>query len=248
MEKTSFYKMLKNPMPFTACYEHRRQQWSLMHSWSQSPEAIRSLQALAHSQGTRCAQIKSLPVCPPDIELDTRQIANTVKNIMKAKCISYIKLARKVAYISIDRVKSLLRDPTPWHECLQYKKQIFLSMHRWSQSSEAVNALACTRSSHPRRQVYESNFRKLPEVPAGVELDTAHQVQSLVSVLRTKNISKYAFARQVLSMSSSKSIQRLFKNPIQWSRCNEYQKKLHLRIHQWLQQLNSTNSPDIVEN
>jgi hypothetical protein len=123
-------------------------------------------------------------------------VARTVNNILKVKCISFVNLARKVAHMKSTHVRKLLINPTPWPQCREYKKRIYLKLHRWSQSSEAVNELAGANLSRGFRAAFEATFRRLPDVPAGVELDTQHVVQTLVRVLEAKRIANVTFAHE----------------------------------------------------
>jgi hypothetical protein len=137
-------RMVYNPTAWSECSTTKKAFYYKMHEWCQSPDKIQSLVDLDRSQlkkrSLNLVNLGSLPEVPSDLELDTRQVADTVRAVMKAERITTISLAKHVASIDTTTFSKILYRTIPWSECTVLKKKQYLRIHQWSQSPDEIKA------------------------------------------------------------------------------------------------------------
>jgi hypothetical protein len=177
---------------------------------------------------------KYLPECDADVELDTSEVARKLKETLKAKNISQSLFAKQVTHMNETRLINLTCKPIKWSVCDDYKKRVYLKMRQWCESAEEIQSLVAIKKEKDIRasQAQRSSIHNLAEVPEGVELDTQQLVRKIKYILKAEQISFVLFATKILSVNK-KRIHDFLKDPLPWSSCTEYKKRVYYRMHQW---------------
>jgi hypothetical protein len=213
--------------------EYKKFLWQKMYQWSHSVEAIQSLgKKGSQYKKKRFANCEKLPDVPPNLELNTAQVAQSVKEILTKKCIPLNLFGKQVVSLGRAEIGVIFRKPTPWTECNELKRKLYFRMQQWSQSAEEIQFLESTRDSKWNKTHF-SSFKSLPDVPSDLQLDTENIYRIVDGILKRESISRGLFAKEVVYVHIS-NFARLFNN-IAWNECTEYRKKLFLKIHQWSQ-------------
>jgi hypothetical protein len=233
MNDSNFCKIIKNPLPWSECSEHQKRIWSKTEQWTKSPDAIQSLKTLNESEH-KDRKLTKLPEIDSNLTLNTSELAQTVCGILKSECISYNLFAKEVFRMSEWEVTKLLRNPVPWPACNLYKKRFYLKLHEWSRSKEAVQSLIEIGNPSRWRNSFESSYRKLPNVPEHVELDTCVVAERVRAILKAERISGDLFSRHVVFVHAS-HVGELLRKPVPWSQCSEYKKRIFYKAHMWSQ-------------
>jgi hypothetical protein len=234
-------RLLKNPIAWSHCSEFRKRVYLKVNEWSQSIEEIRRAKELC--EGRNFSNFQSLPELPAHSVLDTAEVAGKVRRILAAENILHEAFAKHVLSINVVSLGNLLRNPTVWTECADYRKKLYFRMHEWSQSSKDIRSLKVLveseRTELERLQL--AIFKSLPDVPARLELNTAEVVSTLDQVLQSACLTRRDFGRKVLAMSTTE-IYRLMNHPISWSKCTLLRKKQYLKMHLWSQSIGEIQS------
>jgi hypothetical protein len=230
--------IFKQPKSWRKCSEKEKQQWLRMYEWSQSAQAIQSLHEFGYfnkENNCKFSVFKNqFSVSDLSIELDTALITRRVNEILKRECISFIVFASEVAKKSDTQLAKFLRNPIPWSECTAARKIFYSKLHKWLESTEAIQSTIEANKSKSRRRAFVSNFKNLPDVSSDLELDTRKVAKRVKEILLTEGISQKLFARSVLSLRSN-HYDSLLNGPRPWSECSEYKKKVFFRMHLWSQ-------------
>ncbi len=228
--------MFNQTRPWDDYTEYKKGVWYKMHEWSQSPEAIQSLKKPRPKTEREIfvANFNKLPEVPPNLKLNTAEVAQTVKEILDKKCISVKLFGKEVVSLHRNETGKLLAKPPHWNECSDYKKKLYFRIHQWSQSADEIQSLEdLNKSECPQKNVlYLSNFNKLPDVPSNFQLDTAKTARTIKDILQREHISYDLFARHICC-NHPNHLFMLLTNPKPWSECTEYRKKVYYRMHVW---------------
>ncbi len=229
------------PKSWSELTSYRKRIYVRMNDWSNCEESIRSLEELAKSKrNTQLSNSNDETNVPDNLQLNTASVTRTIKGILKAKCITKTLFAKQVLSIDRSLFRYFLNQPTPWVKCSEHKKKMYLKMHEWSQSSDAIQLLATqTDSKRKRRTFYYS--KDLFEVPPEVELDTATVVRTLDEILESESITRGVFAKHVVGLDASR-FGKLLNHPTPWSECFEYKKGIYFKIHEWSQSSDAIRS------
>jgi hypothetical protein len=93
---------------------------------------------------------RDLPRLSADTQLDTVQVANTVKSLLVDTGVGQRLFARQILGVAQSVLSDMFLKPKPWTECTSYKKRLYQRMHEWSQSKEEMEQLADLSSSMGR--------------------------------------------------------------------------------------------------
>ncbi len=240
IESDSLTRMLINPLPWSNNDEYLQSLWQKLDKWSsQSVEAIQSLKVKlpprGHSSKAKFQDnFKLLPVVPPNTKLDTAKVAQTIKDILIKNCLTLI-LVSKELHLGCERdCGKLLKNPTPWYKCTEYRKKLYFRMHQWSQSADEIQSLEAIRDSTNIRKFSVASYKSLPEVPSDLELDTAKIARTVKEILKKESITYDLFSKEVV-LIHEKVLCEILNSPILWTKCTEYKKRVFLRMHQWSQ-------------
>jgi hypothetical protein len=185
---------------------------------------------------TYLSNLENLPDVPDGVQLNTRQVADSVKDILEKEFISK-KLFASFLSISVNLLKKLIKSRTTWTECSEYRRKLYFKMHQWAQSHEEIRSLAAREAQ--THVTFLSNLKKLPDVPHDVVLDTKRVASTVKHILSVKKISQRKFSRKILSFHVAE-FSKLIRNPTPWAECSVHQKKRFYRMHRWSQ------SPDEI--
>jgi hypothetical protein len=130
MQTCQLNAILRNPIPWAKCTEHRKSIFLKIHEWSQSSDAIESLVELSKSKGLSnfLSKSRNLPKISPHLELDTKKVAGKVNAVLEAESITRAVFAKQVVKMDQRNMSRLLNHPTPWDKCSKYKH---LSRNTW---------------------------------------------------------------------------------------------------------------------
>jgi hypothetical protein len=228
---------LRMPRPWDKLIAYKKKLFAKVHDWCSSNESIRSLEALVQSEKRKKKQCNNSKNLLPNVsahpDLDTGRIVCTIQVILKAKDIPVSVFAKQVFGLDPRKILRMIRAPKPWAKCNEYQKKLYLKMHQWSQSSDAIRSLAALKESQAKMS-HLSYIKSLPKVHPSVKLDTAKISSTLDHILQSESIMRHYFADKVLKLNQS-YLSTLLNRPVPWAECTKYKKKLFHRIHEWCQ-------------
>jgi hypothetical protein len=107
-------------------------------------------------------------------------------------------------------------------------------MRQWSESAEEIQSLVAIKKENEIRffEAMKVNIKNMPEVPEGVEIDTQQLARKIKYILKAEKISRPLFATKVL-LISKKSVGEYLNDPLPWSSCTEYNKRIYYKMYQW---------------
>jgi hypothetical protein len=168
--ETSLSSMLSKPTSWVKYTDYTKSLWQKMLAWSQSTEAIRSLKSLQGSNKTgklveafKCqlskkrglesddaAEEAELTIqrnsCLDSKTLDTAMLAKTIRDILKDHRITLALFAKEVVGANDCNLTTMLNKPIPWADKTEFKQTLWRKIHKWSQSSEAIQFLAAAQA------------------------------------------------------------------------------------------------------
>jgi hypothetical protein len=168
-------------------------------------------------------------------------VARTFKEIIRAKNISQIALAKQLGPISHTHLSNLLNQPRAWDKCTDLKKQVYKTLHKWSQSEEDIRSLQVScrieRVRGTRTFSYSnSNFVNSAAAAAAQTyyspLDTLRVAQKVNELLQRHAISIKVFATKIMGMDRG-NFSKLLNRPPVWAKCTLHRQRMFTRMHEW---------------
>jgi hypothetical protein len=137
--------------------------------------------------------------------------------------------------------RRILNDPLPWSRYTKHRQQQWLTIHEWCQSRAEIASLVATNETVDRPGKFALNFKNVTSVPDDFELDTAKVARAVLDLAEAGKITFAALRSQVLSIDES-SLRQMLRQPVPWSECTDYKKKIYYRMSQLSQSSDERSS------